>query len=48
MNDDKPIHETATEARAGTGPGVMRYVLGGSMLLVVALLATVVAMGWMG
>lgn len=48
MSEGEPIHETATEARAGTGPGVMRYVLGGSMLLVIVALAIIVAMGWMG
>jgi len=44
---DNPIHETTTEARAGTGPGVMRYVLAGSLILVVAGFAIVVATGWM-
>jgi hypothetical protein len=48
MDDSQPIHETATEARGGTGPGVMRYVLAGSLILVVAALAIVVAFGWMG
>ena len=47
MVDNQPIHETATEARAGTGPGVMRYVLAGSLILVVAGFAIVVATGWM-
>lgn len=46
MADDQPIHETATEARAGTGPGVMRWVLIGSLVLVVAALGTIVATGW--
>lgn len=48
MSDVQPIHETATEARAGTGPGIMRYVLAASLLLVVIALAIVVASGWMG
>ncbi len=47
MVDNQPIHETATEARAGTGPGVMRYVLAASLVLVIAALAIVVASGWM-
>ncbi len=47
MADGNPIHETATEARAGTGPGVMRYVLMASLVLVVVALAVVVATGWM-
>ena len=48
MVDSQPIHETATEARAGTGPGVMRYVLSASLLLVIVALAIIVALGWMG
>ena len=42
MVDSQPIHETATEARAGTGPGVMRYVLAASLLLVIVALAIIV------
>ena len=34
---DEQIHETATEARAGSAPGVMRYVLGISLALIVIL-----------
>lgn len=48
MSDSEQIHETTTEARAGTGPGVMRYVLAGSLLLVIVALAIVVSIGWMG
>jgi hypothetical protein len=48
MVDQQPIHETTTEARAGTGPGVMRYVLAASLVLVVVALAIVVATGQMG
>jgi hypothetical protein len=48
MSNEQPIHETATEARAGTGPGVMRWVLIGSLILVVAALSIIVAMGWVG
>jgi hypothetical protein len=44
---DKPIHETTTEARGGTGPGIMRYVLAGSLILVIVGFAIVVATGWM-
>jgi hypothetical protein len=39
--NDKPTHETATEARAGSTPGVVRYVLGISLALVVVLFALV-------
>ena len=38
---DEPIHETTTEARAGSTPGVMRYVLGISLALIVVLFAAV-------
>jgi hypothetical protein len=48
MADEQPIHETTTEARAGTGPGVMRYVLAASLALVIVLFAVVVATGWVG
>ena len=44
---EQPIHETTTEARAGTGPGVMRYVLIVSLLLVIVAFAVIVAIGWM-
>ena len=36
MDDDR-IHATKTEARAGSAPGVMRYVLGISLVLIVVL-----------
>ncbi len=32
---DKQIHETGTEARAGSAPGVMRYVLAISLALII-------------
>jgi hypothetical protein len=47
MVDSQPIYETTTQARAGTGPGVMRYVLAVSLLLVALGLGLVVALGWM-
>lgn len=43
---DKPIHETTTEARAGDGSPISRYVLIASLLLVVVLFTVVVASGW--
>ncbi len=46
MVEERPIHETATEARAGTGPGIMRWVLVASLVLVVAALTIIVATGW--
>ena len=47
MADEQPIHETTTEARGGTGPGVMRYVLTVSLVLVVVAFAGIVAFFWM-
>lgn len=47
MSQDPVIHETATEARAGTGPRVMRLVLVASIALVVIAFAVIVALGWM-
>ena len=47
MADEQPIHETTTEARAGTGPGVMRYVLVASLVLVVVAFVIIVSVGWM-
>ena len=35
-DQDEQIHLTATEARGGSTPGVMRYVLGISLMLVIA------------
>lgn len=45
MSDEQPIHETGTEARGGTGPGIMRYVLIASLVLVVVAFAIIVATG---
>jgi hypothetical protein len=35
--DDKPVHQTATEARAASTPGVVRYILAISLVLIVVL-----------
>ncbi len=40
MNDPEE-HVTTTEARGGTGPGVMRYVLGGGLVLVIVIFAII-------
>ena len=40
--DEKQIHETTTEARAGSTPGVARYVLGIGTALVVILFIIIV------
>jgi len=36
---NEPVHVTTTEARAGATPGVARYVLGISLVLVIAIFA---------
>ncbi|MCU6455778.1 hypothetical protein LPN01_16990 [Sphingomonas sp. A2-49] len=36
---NETVHVTTTEARAGATPGVMRYVLGISMVLIIAIFA---------
>ena len=41
MADDHPEHLTTTEARAGTGPRDMRYVLGIGLVLVVVIFAAI-------
>ncbi len=38
---DPEEHLTKTEARAGTGPGMMRYVLGGGLVLVIVIFAII-------
>jgi hypothetical protein len=42
---DAPVTETATEARAGSTPGVTRYVLVVGLLLVVAIFVLIVLVG---
>jgi hypothetical protein len=44
-NSDTPVRETATEARAGSTPGVARNVLIFGTLLVVILFAVIVLVG---
>ena len=44
-NSDSPVRETATEARAGSTPGVARNVLIFGTLLVVILFAVIVLVG---
>ncbi|MDB5688922.1 MAG: hypothetical protein JWL91_798 [Sphingomonas bacterium] len=41
MADDNRTHATKTEARAGSAPGIVRYVLGISLILVVVLFGLV-------
>jgi hypothetical protein len=44
--DEQPIHETATEARAGSTPHIVRYVLIISLVLVVAGMGAALIFGW--
>ena len=41
---DEPIHQTKTEARAGSTPGIVRYVLIASLILIIAAFAIIVGM----
>ena len=41
MTDEPPEQVTTTEARAGTGPRDMRYVLGVGLVLVVVIFAVI-------
>ena len=41
MMNERPEHLNATEAREGTGPSSMRYVLFGGLLLVVIIFAVI-------
>jgi len=45
QNSDPPIHETTTEARAGSTPGVARNVLIWGTLLVVIFFVVIVLVG---
>lgn len=45
MADEKPIHETTTEARAGSTPGVARNVLVIGTVLVVIFFIVIVLVG---
>jgi hypothetical protein len=39
--NDQPEHLTGTEAREGTGPKSMRYVLGVGLVLAIAILGVI-------
>ena len=41
MPEENPEHLSTTEARAGTGPRDMRYVLGVGLVLVVVIFAVI-------
>lgn len=40
-DDNERIHLEASEARAGSTPGMTRYILAGSLLLVIAIFAAI-------
>ena len=42
MADDEPIHVTTDQARGGATPGVTRYVLGISLVLIIVIFAVLV------
>lgn len=42
---DDPIEQTRTEARAGSTPGIVRYVLLGSLVLIVVAFGIILATG---
>ncbi|HEV2594013.1 MAG TPA: hypothetical protein VGU01_02290 [Sphingomicrobium sp.] len=44
-HSEPPVRETATEARAGSTPGVARYVLVVGTLLVIVIFAVIVLVG---
>ena len=44
-NPNSPIRETTTEARAGSTPGVARYVLMVGTLLVIVIFAVIILVG---
>ncbi len=41
-SSERAVHETGEHARAGATPGVMRYVLGISLVLAVVILSLIV------
>ncbi len=46
MKEDEEEHLTKTEARAGTGPKSMRYVLGISLALVIIAFTIILLVGF--
>lgn len=42
---DEPVHETKTEARAGYTPGLVRWVLLASLVLIVVAFTIIVSIG---
>jgi len=46
MDEEKEEHLTKTEARAGITPGIVRYVLGISLALVIIAFAIILLIGF--
>ena len=44
-DDNKQIHVNTDQARAGATPGMTRYILGASMILIIAVFAYLVIHG---
>ena len=44
-NDNEQVHVSTDEARAGATPGVTRYVLGASLLIIIVIFALVLLWG---
>ena len=44
-DDNEPIHINTERARGGSTPGVTRYVLGASLILIIVLFAFIVLHG---
>jgi hypothetical protein len=40
-NDDDRVHVTTDEARAGSTPGMTRYILGASLVLIIVIFAAI-------
>ncbi len=44
-DDNEPIHVNTDQARAGATPGMTRYILGASLILVIVIFAYLVIHG---
>ncbi len=44
-NDNEQVHVSTEEARAGATPGVTRYVLGASLVIIIVIFALVLLWG---
>ena len=44
-DDKKPVHGNTDQARAGATPGMTRYILGASLILIIAVFAYLVIHG---